>query len=255
MAVNPLASALIGAGGSLFGNLLGNIGAGRRQRQADQRNIEFWHMQNAYNHPTSQMQRLREAGLNPNLIYGTSPTSAVGNSDNIAPSKAPNYKIDNPLAQINQFADLDQRNAQTDNLRTQNTVLTQEAILKAAQVGKTLTETARGKHDLGLAKDLKDTQVSAATENLRYLEQQVIGRQIDNEIKDQTKANLVKDVFYRVKNAKAALEGQQLLNELRSLERDLKQIGIEKNDPWYFRIFGRGALDMIQNPDKYNLRD
>ena len=29
-----------------------------------------WRMQNEYNHPSAQMARLREAGLNPNLVYG-----------------------------------------------------------------------------------------------------------------------------------------------------------------------------------------
>lgn len=34
-------------------------------------NVENWKMQNEYNLPRNQMQRLREAGLNPNLVYGS----------------------------------------------------------------------------------------------------------------------------------------------------------------------------------------
>lgn len=33
-------------------------------------NLDMWKMQNEYNSPQSQMQRFKEAGLNPNLIYG-----------------------------------------------------------------------------------------------------------------------------------------------------------------------------------------
>lgn len=33
-----------------------------------------------YNHPASQMQRLKEAGLNPNLVYGTGVVGATGNT-------------------------------------------------------------------------------------------------------------------------------------------------------------------------------
>lgn len=33
-------------------------------------NRENWHMQNQYNTPSAQMARLKEAGLNPNLVYG-----------------------------------------------------------------------------------------------------------------------------------------------------------------------------------------
>lgn len=32
--------------------------------------VDMWNMQNAYNTPREQMQRFKEAGLNPNLIYG-----------------------------------------------------------------------------------------------------------------------------------------------------------------------------------------
>ena len=57
--------------GSLASSLLGNRGARNRQRLADQQNIKFWNMQNAYNTPKEQMKRLKDAGLNPNLIYGS----------------------------------------------------------------------------------------------------------------------------------------------------------------------------------------
>lgn len=38
---------------------------------AYQQNLEQWNRENAYNHPAQQMVRLREAGLNPNLVYGS----------------------------------------------------------------------------------------------------------------------------------------------------------------------------------------
>ena len=34
------------------------------------KNLEMWNLQNMYNSPASQMQRFKQAGLNPNLIYG-----------------------------------------------------------------------------------------------------------------------------------------------------------------------------------------
>lgn len=44
----------------------------------NQRDIEFWNMQNAYNDPAAQMQRLKDAGLNPNLVYGNGATTSAG---------------------------------------------------------------------------------------------------------------------------------------------------------------------------------
>lgn len=42
-----------------------------------QQNLDLWNKQNEYNSPTAQMQRLQAAGLNPNLVYGS---SVAGNS-------------------------------------------------------------------------------------------------------------------------------------------------------------------------------
>lgn len=40
-------------------------------KQQNQWNLEQWNRENAYNDPTAQMQRLRNAGLNPDLVYGS----------------------------------------------------------------------------------------------------------------------------------------------------------------------------------------
>jgi hypothetical protein len=251
----PLPALALAAGvsglGSLVSNLIGNKGAKNRQDRANQQNIEFWNMQNAYNHPTEQMKRLREAGLNPNLIYGSSPANASGSSSQIAPSKAAPYNFDNPLSDINKYYDIKRTEAQTNNVQANTLVQEQEAILRTF---RTATEAARGSKtgtEAELAKELKDVSLSAAKENLRQNEARTIQIQLDNEIKEQSKKDLIKDVFYRVQNAKETLTGQKLLNRLRQLEADLKQIGIEKNDPWYFRIFGRAlgkeGVDEILN--------
>ena len=33
------------------------------------KDLEMWQAQNAYNHPTEQMARLKEAGINPHMAY------------------------------------------------------------------------------------------------------------------------------------------------------------------------------------------
>ena len=62
----------------------------RKQRQHEvamydkqkQDSIDFWKMENEYNSPAMQMQRLRDAKLNPNLIYGSpQPMGMAGNVD------------------------------------------------------------------------------------------------------------------------------------------------------------------------------
>ena len=80
---------------SLGSDLLSNRGAKQRQDLANQQNIKFWEMQNAYNTPKAQMGRLSDAGLNPNLIYGSN--ANTGTAGAIAPSKASPYNVKNPV--------------------------------------------------------------------------------------------------------------------------------------------------------------
>lgn len=54
---------------------------------AYQRDVAMWNMQNAYNAPSAQMERLQKAGLNPNLVYGGG--SVTGNTAGSPPSYTP----------------------------------------------------------------------------------------------------------------------------------------------------------------------
>lgn len=49
-------------------------------------NLEMWNLSNTYNSPQEQMARLKAAGLNPNMVYGT------GNVSGLSSSSAPSMK-------------------------------------------------------------------------------------------------------------------------------------------------------------------
>ena len=83
----PLAAALA-AGGSIISqgiNAITQQNMNSRTRRWNEKmyekqrqdNLAQWNLQNAYDSPAAQMQRYREAGLNPNLIYGQSNTSSL----------------------------------------------------------------------------------------------------------------------------------------------------------------------------------
>lgn len=84
-------SAGIGFGSSVAGGFLGglfNANQAKKNRAFQERmydkqvedNIKFWNMQNEYNLPSAQLQRLRDAGLNPLLMYGEGGVQNVANS-------------------------------------------------------------------------------------------------------------------------------------------------------------------------------
>ena len=90
-----LGAAVIGAGASLVGGALGAAGQSSANRtniqlqreqnawnekqaeKANQWNIEQWERENLYNSPMQQMQRLEQAGLNPNLMYSQGNTGSA----------------------------------------------------------------------------------------------------------------------------------------------------------------------------------
>lgn len=88
--------------------------------------VDMWNRANEYNSPASQMQRLKVAGLNPNLAYGSG--SVAGNTT----SQLPKYQaisapeMPSPERSVNvpdvlsRFQDYKIKQAQVDNLAEQN---------------------------------------------------------------------------------------------------------------------------------------
>lgn len=54
-----------------------------------QHNLQLWNLNNEYNSPTAQMQRLIEAGINPNLAYAKGTISNVAMAGNVSKPDTP----------------------------------------------------------------------------------------------------------------------------------------------------------------------
>lgn len=62
--------------------------------------VDLWNMNNAYNDPSAQMERLRKAGLNPNLVYGNGSathTATMASAPNVQSNRA-NFNFRDYLA-------------------------------------------------------------------------------------------------------------------------------------------------------------
>lgn len=127
-------------GAGMPGGLLGGLGSGLmggafsfldgandyywNRKNMDYQNdllIKNWMLQNAYNTPAEQMKRFREAGLNPNLIYGqTNMAGSIG-----TPSAGGNPStIGSNILMREQVRNL---HAQNDNIVQQNENLKEQA--------------------------------------------------------------------------------------------------------------------------------
>lgn len=122
--------ALLEVGGAIYSSQVAKrntdktIAANKEQAQyAYSKDTEAWNRQNAYNSPQNQMARLKAAGLNPNLIYGTG-SASTGNSAQMPKYNAPGISYDykpaiNLPATLSAYQDFSMRQAQTDNIKAQ----------------------------------------------------------------------------------------------------------------------------------------
>lgn len=71
------------------------------------RQLDFWNKQNAYNDPSSQIERLVSAGLNPALINSNGVNNNAGGLSSVSPasSATPNNNKPSPTDELNALAD------------------------------------------------------------------------------------------------------------------------------------------------------
>lgn len=181
---------IIGAAGSLLGsgfNAISQSNTNRQnwklaQYQAEQNRIlqgnansfneRMISQQNEYNSPSAQMARMKEAGLNPNLMYGQ---GTVGNQTS-APSMKP-IPYQAPKMQsytgwnlglsdaVSQFQQMVMQKQQLKNMASQRDAVEAGIDTERIKQANILQSTARSKYDLDLARDLRNSVLSTAKSN------------------------------------------------------------------------------------------
>lgn len=141
------ASAIAGAAsqwGNMFSqglNTLSDYTMNKKNRQfareqsnlAWERSQEMWNMTNAYNSPSAQMQRMIDAGLNPNLIYGNMNNTPAVASAKYEPARneARNTPLSgNALGEIGVFQNVIMQREQIKQMQLMNEKIKAETQLK-----------------------------------------------------------------------------------------------------------------------------
>lgn len=280
--MGPLGIAGIMAGSQLLG---GMIGAGtqaslnkstqawneRMYGRQLQDNIMLWNLQNEYNSPSAQMARFKAAGLNPNLIYGQTNTA-----DAVRSSDVKSWNPTNPdfsfvgdsfksgLTGMLAHADIEQKGAQTNNIRAQTAVAVEDAALRAAQIvstnaqtAATLTGTDRAKFELEMAKALAPYQQERSRLGVEADKLDLQKRSADikftlnqDERAAALNAQTLREGAERILNmrldrAKTDDERKILSQQLENLKSDqrlklldikLKESGVQPHDAWWLRM-------------------
>lgn len=137
------------------------------------RDLEMWNKGNAYNSPLAQMERLKKAGLNPNLIYGSggATTQAVNLPKYNAPTMSYNYRppVD-PLAILGAYQDFRVRQAQIKSAEAEanasdrywlfkTTGMDMDTRLKAIDFGWKSNDYSFNKHGLPTPWQIHQSQI------------------------------------------------------------------------------------------------
>jgi len=182
----------------------------------------FWNLQNEFNHPLQQMQRLKEAGLNPHLVYGkgaantASPiNSAAGKT---ATALAPRIEQGNILTRAQAIRGTALQN---DNIQAQYDLIEQERLLKAAQTFKTLTEGKRGEFDLGLQQQVRD-QLIQKIQLENDLNRQTLNLNLSKDKREWMKYNL-STMYYDIEKLEFARKNRETNAKIRSIEQSIDE--------------------------------
>lgn len=240
-----------------------------------QQALSDYEMVNKYNHPKQQMQRLKEAGLNPNLVYGngTQTMSApVRSTENKAPLQSlPEYKprfFEDPTSSIAQMYNMGRTNVQTENEKTKGVLLQQqEQANKLKMTGQAIAND-KNAFNLGVQKDLRDITVEkqkldndaqkekiALMQMAQKLEPLKFGldkeelrlKTAKNSAEIQSiNADIMRKTWentelnpQRLANLKGMLSNMERTGKLMELETLLREKGIQPSDPLWTRIMVR----------------
>ncbi len=217
MPANPT-GAIIDAAARIGSNLLTNQGNKKAQERARAHDINMWDKTNAYNDPKSQMERLRNAGLNPNMVYGGSSGQTAGEASSLPAAKAPDYQMDIGAPAMD-YVTMKNTEAQTENVRSQQGLNDANTILTNAKVETELQE-----------KKLKGVLTSKEQQMLTNLEE------INN--------GLIQDTLYKTNKAKLSSHGR--IGNENVLEQEWNKLRLQNPNATTQELLKKVAPELLQ---------
>lgn len=156
---SDIASTLLQIGGMIYNTAQQRrmqkktIQANKDQAEyAYSKEVEMMNRMNDYNNPAAQMERLKAAGLNPNMVYGQGSGGAAGNQSSIPKYNAPTIQYSaNPIdipGMIAMYQNVQMRQAQINNLKAQNDQIRTSTMATQMSAGLTKVNTDQASENL-----------------------------------------------------------------------------------------------------------
>lgn len=177
-----------------IGNVFGNRSRRREAERQRKFDLDMWNRQNAYNTPAMQMQRLREAGLNPALMYGQGTTGNASNQP-----KATQPQIVNPLSSSGVASGV-----QLSLMNTQKNLLKSSAFKNYADAAQ--SKATKNRIDAMLPNEVRDLQMAS-----------------------KVKAQQIVESKERIKDIKATISERHANISLKDMQSLLAKQGLEES--------------------------
>lgn len=264
-------------------NALMNASNNRAQRAfanemyAKQRtdSLSDWNMQNFYNSPAEQMKRLKEAGLNPNLVYGNGavqsqagtprPASASNPSTNPSRVESPNVMGVYDLAA--KKADMDYKVEAIENLRKDRELRDTQILETKARIPgypirqameaynlewqKTMAPIRKAQEEANVASTTAGTAIALnANDRANIAQSWTIAEAIERILSARLGRDATRSIMAKT-NVETAIQQEQL---------KLWKDGINPNDPLWMRkvvellndgtLFGNPVKSLLQKANE-----
>lgn len=234
-----------------------------RQRQDA---LADWTREAEYNSPEQQMERLRQAGLNPNLVYGKGADNtarSVRSSTAQTPNQiAPKWDVNAVMSPLLSYFNIKQMQENTDKLAEQAALLKKEQLYKDAQTlgelaktSKTKEETWRLKNTHRLVMDQMQSTIDQTEANTEY----TISENQRKELANSANVNLTLEKVLTEKLIRSKTEAEARRIEamidnvkadtnLKVKDLELRKNGIYPGDPAWLRLMTMaGSEDSFLN--------
>jgi hypothetical protein len=141
------------------------------QNLAFQQNKEMVNLQNQYNSPLAQMQRFKDAGLNPNLIYGQ---GTPGNQSQIAQYQAPRMESNvrphvDPMSMLMNYMNLNQQSATLQQSKEQVELTRVQQAIGTATEQNLISQTALREIEMEWLPALNQASIDKNEADVQYL--------------------------------------------------------------------------------------
>lgn len=258
MPLGPLGTGLLIAGAGGTGQAIA-AGIGNKKRiqaakeaatVANQRNIENWERANRYNDPSAQMARLKAAGLNPNMVYGSGTQTTAGSVGG-ASAPVPNIQdipinLPDVVPMLSQYQNIKKGEAQTaltwgqlgvqaltieskklsiEGKQLQNEILSRVGM----EMAETKLEGAKAdviSTEAGTAKTEEQTKL--VTQQIENAKKQL--EQMDASIAQMKQSGINQKTIDRINNIKEKMEAKYLAK--------WEETGIDPKAGTWLRILG-----------------